>query len=248
MALFEPIATDAYEEVAQKLSLIIGLKLSIKAYAKSRTMRLRFDTLHHAVRLSVPPKTPHKRIEAFVLKHQEWISRISEKSAKPVDSSDFLAGHSYLILGKPRLIIHDEALKRAHINDSEIRCAGDQSLINKRIARALKELAFVEASESLKLCCNLLGVSFQSVRLFDAKGRWGSCSSQKRTIRIHWRLIFAPKAVFDYVCAHEAAHLIEANHSAAFWRLVESLRPDYRAEEAWLKRNGADLWHLKPHN
>jgi predicted metal-dependent hydrolase len=51
----------------------------------------------------------------------------------------------------------------------------------------------------------------------------------------------APPAVLDYVVAHEVAHLVEMNHSARFWRVVDGLCPGYAAPRAWLRRHGAGL-------
>jgi len=50
--------------------------------------------------------------------------------------------------------------------------------------------------------------------------RMGSCSPARGTIRISQRLASAPDFVLDYVLVHELAHLLEANHSAAFWKHV----------------------------
>ncbi|MFI5426163.1 M48 family metallopeptidase [Aeromicrobium sp. UC242_57] len=52
--------------------------------------------------------------------------------------------------------------------------------------------------------------------------RWGSCSSTDRSIRLSHRLQGMPPYVVDYVLIHELAHLIEPNHSSAFWKLVEA--------------------------
>jgi predicted metal-dependent hydrolase len=54
----------------------------------------------------------------------------------------------------------------------------------------------------------------------NQRGRWGSCSPDDRTIRLSNRLQEMPIWVSDYVLVHEIAHLIEPNHSVAFWRLV----------------------------
>lgn len=56
-----------------------------------------------------------------------------------------------------------------------------------------------------------------------------------------WRLIMAPPAVLNYVAAHEVAHLVEMNHSAAFWDVVEKLNPNYRLHRKWLRENGDQL-------
>lgn len=50
--------------------------------------------------------------------------------------------------------------------------------------------------------------------------RWGSTSIASRRIRISERLASFPDWVVDYVIVHELAHLVEANHSPAFWALV----------------------------
>jgi predicted metal-dependent hydrolase len=35
------------------------------------------------------------------------------------------------------------------------------------------------------------------------------------------------------------------NHSPAFWELVARLRPDFRAQRAWLRREGAALHRFR---
>ena len=50
--------------------------------------------------------------------------------------------------------------------------------------------------------------------------RYGSCTPSTATIRISDRLGTMPLWVLDYVLVHELAHLLQANHSPAFWKLV----------------------------
>lgn len=50
--------------------------------------------------------------------------------------------------------------------------------------------------------------------------RWGSCTPADRAIRLSHRLREMPDWVVDYVLVHELAHLLVADHSAAFWDLV----------------------------
>lgn len=69
------------------------------------------------------------------------------------------------------------------------------------------------------------------------KSRFGSMS-RKRNMNISFRLLFAPREVFRYVCVHELSHLKEFNHSKRFWAVVESAMPEYKESEKWLKHNG----------
>jgi predicted metal-dependent hydrolase len=47
--------------------------------------------------------------------------------------------------------------------------------------------------------------------------------------------------VLDYVAAHECAHLIEANHSPAYWAVVRQIYPEFAKARAWLCRHGETL-------
>ena len=63
--------------------------------------------------------------------------------------------------------------------------------------------------------------------------RWGSCTPSTGTIRISHRMSEFPRWVIDYVIVHELAHLVEANHSPAFYAL-ERRFPDCDKAEGFL--------------
>lgn len=50
--------------------------------------------------------------------------------------------------------------------------------------------------------------------------RYGSCNYEKKTIHISHHLAHMPKWVRDYVIIHEMVHILEPNHSKAFWDIV----------------------------
>ena len=51
----------------------------------------------------------------------------------------------------------------------------------------------------------------------------------------------ASPEILQYVVAHEMAHLVEMNHSPAFWKIVENLYPDWKTSRRWLKSEGNGL-------
>lgn len=81
---------------------------------------------------------------------------------------------------------------------------------------------------------------FKSIKIGNAKSRWGSCSG-KNNLSFSLRLIMAPISVIDYVIVHELCHTIHHNHSKNFWNQVSKFCPNYKEEKIWLKQNGHRL-------
>jgi hypothetical protein len=74
----------------------------------------------------------------------------------------------------------------------------------------------------------------------ELNNRWASCSANG-DINFHWKVMMLPLTILDYVIVHELAHLKYANHTAAFWNLVDKVLPDYQERKAWLKFRGAGM-------
>ena len=54
----------------------------------------------------------------------------------------------------------------------------------------------------------------------NQRSRWGSCSPDHGEIRLSMAVADYPPWVRDYVIVHELAHLLVADHSKEFWKLV----------------------------
>jgi len=80
-----------------------------------------------------------------------------------------------------------------------------------------------------------LGVQATAFRLSQARSRWGSCG-RDGVVRVHWRLIQAPRVAMEYVVAHELAHLRHRNHSPAFWLKLAETMPDWARAKELLER------------
>ena len=79
-----------------------------------------------------------------------------------------------------------------------------------------------------------LGVTPRRVRVAHQNSRWGSCTA-RGDIRFSWRMANLPDDAFEYIVAHELAHLRVLNHSQKFWEVVQSVVPDYKARRAALR-------------
>lgn len=112
------------------------------------------------------------------------------------------------------------------------------------IPRRVRDFLVAEARRDLESAvaryARALGARPRKVTLRDTRSRWGSCSSAG-SLSFSWRLVMAPRFVLDYLAAHEVAHLLHMNHSAAFWAAVTESCPDSARAEAWLEANGASL-------
>jgi len=109
-----------------------------------------------------------------------------------------------------------------------------RDLVEKKIIEDQTPYLFSVISELNDL---YFAEEFNELRFKRVFSRFGSCSS-KRNINIAYRLLFAPREVFRYVCVHELSHLVEFNHSRRFWALVEAAVFDYKVHEKWLRENG----------
>ncbi len=126
------------------------------------------------------------------------------------------------------------------LEGGEIRVAGRPEHMARRVrdwlrGEARRRIEPVTAARAAEI-----GRSVTRITIRDQKSRWGSCAPGGR-LSFNWRLVLAPGWVLDYVVAHEVAHLVEANHSAAFWQIVERLDGNAAEARNWLRRHGLAL-------
>ena len=69
--------------------------------------------------------------------------------------------------------------------------------------------------------------AYNKVTIKDQRSRWASCS-KNGNLNFNLPLASLPVDLIDYVIIHELAHLIELNHSKEFWKIVESIDPEFQ--------------------
>lgn len=106
--------------------------------------------------------------------------------------------------------------------------------------KQLAERATKVIPEKVRHFAESMGVEYGRITIRNQKTRWGSCSG-KGNLNFNCLLMLVPEDVMDYVVVHELCHLIEMNHSKAFWQQVEQVMPDYKEHRKWLKEHGSEI-------
>lgn len=218
--------------------------VTLKPNARASRFILRMEKSGNGVRVTVPPRASTGDALAFVLRQSGWIT---ERMAANPGAIPFRAGEVLPLRGLDHRIVHapgrrGTAWQEAGSNDElpSLCVTGQEEHLSRRLADWLKREARRDLADAVERYTGLLQVRHSRITLRDQTSRWGSCSSNG-TLSFSWRLILAPPDILDYVAAHEAAHLIEMNHSPAFWDHVRRVCPHTDASKQWLKANGAGL-------
>ncbi len=214
-----------------------SVQVAVKRSALARRISLRIDPARGAV-LMLPVKARLAEGERFLLAHRVWLAERLARLPGPVALGD---GASVPLLGVPHPVRHVPGARRGvWVEGGEILVSGLPEHVGRRTADFLKSEAKRLIAPRAQDMAARLGRKAGRITVKDTRSRWGSCSSAG-DLAFSWRLVLAPEQILDYVVAHEVAHLVQMNHSPAFWAVVESLVGDHRPARRWLKVNGAGL-------
>ncbi len=120
------------------------------------------------------------------------------------------------------------------------RAANDMRPFTQDEIAALLTQAREQLPSRVEYFAREMGVDYRRITVRSQVSRFGSCTAQGN-LSFNCLLLAMPRKICDYVIVHELCHRREMNHSAAFWREVEAVLPDYRERRLWLRENGAVL-------
>ena len=90
-----------------------------------------------------------------------------------------------------------------------------------------------------------VGVTVRRITIRNQTTRWGSCSAAGN-LNFNCLLMLTPPEVIDSVVVHELCHLLQMNHSPAFYAEVHRVYPDYDRWNDWLKAHGREIMRRNP--
>lgn len=192
------------------------------------------------VLVKAPMKLSLSFIDGFVSSKKDWIAKTLQKIENNAEERKKSVLESVRFLGKVYPIKFTSASTVSFNGKYFLLPRGEKQEQMHKISEWMRR----EAKEILDFRVDhysrIMHVGAKSVKISNAKTRWGSCSSLQN-LNFSWKLLFASGRAVDYVVVHELAHLMEMNHSNRFWNIVESNVPDYRSAQQELKQLQADL-------
>ena len=211
------------------------------AYLLVRSSRRSIGMEVSALGLTVraPLRASHTVIESVLREKTRWILQKLSDRAVRVDSMPrvhWQDGSSMPFLGgELQLRLHPQAPRTGELlnigpqrwvlhlrADAEASAEQVRAVVAAWWLRHARQLL----TERLQHYAPAMGVQWRSLRLSNARTRWGSAKADG-SIMLNWRLLHYRLPVLDYVVIHELAHLRHMDHSPRFWAVVESVCPDY---------------------
>lgn len=204
---------------------------------KRARLQLDFDG---EVQMVVPYQFRDGDIEQFYRHNQNWIESKRQQFLLPRHQALGIAEGQLLLFGQGYDFKFSETATQAI--DHERRLVTGPLDLTQRDTREIwyRSVAKPYLTRRIESLAGEHGFRFNRLFIRGQRTRWGSCSARSN-ISLNWKLIMAPEYVSDYVILHELVHTRILNHSAAFWRRVEKVAPDYDKAKSWLKRYGPYL-------
>jgi predicted metal-dependent hydrolase len=222
----------------KKMAYIKGELVEFTHIKKSKkNISLKID--QDGLIISTPFHTDDIFINNIIEKKFDWISKhLSHISSQTISKTNQI--ETILLLGEEYKVIPEHRSTQIDHKDKIIFCKTNGVSDVKKI---IKEFALQYFKDRIDSYDRILEIKPSSIKLTNAKTKWGSCSNNKN-IRLSWRLIQTSSGIIDYVICHELAHLKHMNHSKLFWHEVERIYPNYKIYKKQLKDQALSLFTL----
>lgn len=198
-----------------------------------------------SILVKAPEDTTLETIEAKVSHRSAWITKQQNRFsqyAPSLPSPEYASGEGYRYLGRQyrlKLIEQEIAQVRLWQGRLEVRIPTPQNReqVEHMIDHWYHDRAAKIFQERYDHCSKLVspyGIDHHcGIDLRTMNKRWGSCTPTGK-IFLNPLLINAPKSCIDYVIIHELCHIRIPNHSSQFYKLLETILPDWKMRKDYL--------------
>ncbi len=224
-----------------------GRTVDVQRVRDPRAKRLKLSIDERGARLTLPWRASLVSGDRFLQQHRGWLAEQLARHTPHDDAPAFVPGvttHLPLRGEDVPLHWHEGRFARIERMDDGIHAflparASDAS--QRRTLRAFYE-AEARADIGRWLPAYLAGLPRgpRQIRLKVMSSQWGSLAPDG-TLTLDLALVLGRPSAFEYVLVHELCHLLQANHSPAFWHEVETRFPSWRDERTWFHAEGRRL-------
>lgn len=230
-----------------ELPLDDGRLLEIERRRDPRARRIKLSVSDRGARLTVPPRASVNAGFRFAYDHREWLAAQLDLHTRDIPPPLQRHQSDTLLL---RDVQHPLRWEKGRFTRIEADADGELAFLlpdragPAALSRALRD--FYEAQARADLARWLprymdgLPRAPRQFRFKQLSSRWGSLAPDD-TVALDLSLVLARPSAYQYVVVHELCHLIQANHSAAFWAEVEARMPLWRHEREYLGEHGSRL-------
>ncbi len=184
-----------------------------------------------------PYNYPDNKIFAFIKEKEDWII----KKQNAIRSNSYINPNVvdynvFLFLGKELTPLISNDVKEIMISENKLLIPAKFSAdkILAKVEKWYRKVAEGVLVERVNYMAQKLRLHPNGVTTNNNKTRWGVCDNHGN-IAINWRAVFLPPNLLDYIVVHELCHLLEFNHTPAFWSVVGNVIPDYQILRKHLK-------------
>jgi predicted metal-dependent hydrolase len=197
-----------------------------------------------SVRVDAPEDATPEVVIAAVRRRARWLWNELEARRERrlhVLPREYVSGESHFYLGRRHMLkveLADAGKASVKLLRGKLLLTvphRDSSLVRSALEDWYRQRArevFARRLAELAPCLPWLS-AVPRFRLLNMRTQWGSCSPSGELV-LNPQLVKAPRVCVDYVINHELCHLREHNHSPEYYRLLESVMPDWATHKALL--------------
>jgi len=204
-------------------------------YKRIKVLRITVYPPDGRVCIFAPINTADDAIRNFAASKVQWIEKHREKFRRNVKAKNQLKNSEiHFVWGIPHSLQIIEKAGRAKVSPDDgiltlqippgTRKAKKQEILDKWYRR----LVVQAAPPLVKKWEKALGFGIKKIFYRKMKTHWGSCNSQKKTIRLNTELAKKEPVCLEYVVVHEMLHVIESRHDKNFYRLMDRYIPNWK--------------------
>jgi len=207
----------------------LEIPFNIKSYKTAKTMKIYFK--EDGLTITKSPYVTKREIDKFIIQNEEKIykeykkileQKVSKEERWKTGKEILYNGEIYTIIkiyNEQKTIsirIKKDKKQFEIVLPNRIKKEEEEYSIKKAVRQLFKENTEYILQERLSYWSKKTNITYNSVKVRDAKTKYGSCIPKEKALHFSSRLVMLSLEVIDAIIVHELCHIIHPNHSKEF--------------------------------